>query len=120
MVNAQECWRQITERTHPLDALITLMIVAVLVVMMIRPQDRAILGYPLAVLFGLLAGRRALSSSRDTDRVPGAPRTDAAALELIGQDKSPYSPRLRPLKSALAKFGPPEAQAPPSQCPQRR
>jgi hypothetical protein len=81
MVNAQQCWRQVTERTHPLDALITLMIVAVLVVMMIRPQDRAILGYPLAVLFGLFAGRRALSASQDIDRVPGAPDRRRSAAQ---------------------------------------
>jgi hypothetical protein len=64
MINAQECWRQVTGHTQPLDVLITLMTVAVLVAMMVRPQDRAILGYPLAVLFGLFAGRRARSASR--------------------------------------------------------
>jgi hypothetical protein len=64
MINAQECWRQVTGHTQPLDVLITLMTVAVLVAMMVRPQDRAILGYPLAVLFGLFAGRRARSGSR--------------------------------------------------------
>jgi hypothetical protein len=76
MINAQGCWRQVTQRARPLDALIALMIVAVLALMMIRPQDRAVLGYPLAVLLGLFAARRALTASRYIDRVPGALRPD--------------------------------------------
>jgi hypothetical protein len=73
---AQECWRQVMKRARSVDALIALMIVAVLLAMMMRPQDRAVLGYPLAVLLGLFAARRALTASRYIDRVPGALRPD--------------------------------------------
>jgi hypothetical protein len=71
-INAQECWRQVTERARPLDALVVLLIAAVLLAMMIRPEDRAVLGYPLAVLLGLFAARRALTASRYIEGVPGA------------------------------------------------
>jgi hypothetical protein len=33
--------------------------------------------------------------------------------KLIAEDKFPYSPRLKPLKSALTKFDPPKLKAPP-------
>jgi hypothetical protein len=74
MINTQERWRQVTERTRSPDTLITLLIVAVLVGMMIRPQDRAVLGYPLAAFLGLFAARCALIAS--IGEVPGAPRPD--------------------------------------------
>ena len=48
------------------------MIAAVLLAIMIYPENRAVLGYPLGVLFGLFAARRALSASHYIDRVPGA------------------------------------------------
>jgi hypothetical protein len=58
MVNARGCWRQVA---HLLDALIILAIVAVLAVMMISSQDRAVLGFPLAVL---LVPRSSSSATR--------------------------------------------------------
>jgi hypothetical protein len=36
----------------------------------------------------------------------------AALRRLIDEDKFPFSPRLKPLKSALAKLAPPKAKAP--------
>ena len=37
----------------------------------------------------------------------------AALRKLIDEDKFPLSPRLRPLRSALAKLDPPKPKAPP-------
>jgi hypothetical protein len=37
----------------------------------------------------------------------------AALRKLIAEDKFPFSPRLKPLKSALAKLDPPKPKAPP-------
>jgi len=37
----------------------------------------------------------------------------AALRRLIDEDKFPFSPRLKPLKSALAKLAPPKAKAAP-------
>jgi hypothetical protein len=37
----------------------------------------------------------------------------AALRKLIADDKFPFSPRLKPLKSALAKLDPPKPKAPP-------
>jgi hypothetical protein len=37
----------------------------------------------------------------------------AALRNLINEDKFPLSPRLKPLKSALAKLDPPKPKAPP-------
>jgi hypothetical protein len=37
----------------------------------------------------------------------------AALRKLIAEDKFPFSPRLRPLKSALAKLDPPKPKAEP-------
>jgi hypothetical protein len=37
----------------------------------------------------------------------------AALRKLIAEDKFPLSPRLKPLKSALAKFDPPKPKVPP-------
>ena len=85
-INAQMRWRQYTEHARPIDALIALMIAAVLLAMILRPQDRAVLGYPLAVLFGLFAARRALSASRYIDRAPGASRSSR-------RNAPPWQPR---------------------------
>jgi alkanesulfonate monooxygenase SsuD/methylene tetrahydromethanopterin reductase-like flavin-dependent oxidoreductase (luciferase family) len=37
----------------------------------------------------------------------------AALRKLIGEDKFPFSPRLKPFKTALAKFDPPKPKAAP-------
>ena len=37
----------------------------------------------------------------------------AALRKLIAEDRFPFSPRLKPLKSALAKLAPPKLKAPP-------